>query len=327
MSIISRWRELRGGRPTETIVQARRPVDPHDTEYVACMQRSLARHYFNHVSPNYLETQLGKDNMRDHVSRRYEWAAHHVMPWLARRFDLSPMTVIEIGSGTGSSTLALAQVAAAVECYELHDGATAVARDRLSFWGTPNVQCHSVLFDKRCRFIKKGGRADAILLYATLEHMYAEECLDILALGWRILRPGGFMAIAETPNRLSMLDEHTSLLPFFSQLPREIQVRYAPRSPRDDFRWAIADAAHRGHGKALDMMTRWGSGVSYHEFELALGDEVHSWIVLDGYEPEIAEIFPVTAIDTTLQDLFQQLDVRAHRAFTRRNLFFVLQKP
>jgi ubiquinone/menaquinone biosynthesis C-methylase UbiE len=291
------------------------------------MRQALEKNYFVGVLDGYLDTEEGKNSLADHTAGRYQIAADQVMPWLHRKFDLSERTVIEIGSGTGSSTLALAQVARSVECYELNQYATAVARERLDFWGITNVHFHSTLFDEKCELVQSGGTATAIMLYAALEHMTHEECLAILALSWRILRPGGILVIAETPNRFSFVDEHTSLLPFFSQLPREIQVRYAVRSPRDDFRWAIAEAGREGHEKALEAMTRWGSGISYHEFELGIGQDVHQFVVLDGYEPEITNIVPVSEIDTILQTVFKQFGVQAHRAFTRRSLYLVLQKP
>ena len=73
-------------------------------------------------------------------------------------------------------------------------------------------------------------------------------------------------------------------------------------------------------------MTRWGSGISFHEFELAIGEDVHRHIVLDGYEREITALLPVTPVDTTLQKIFDQFKIHAHLAFTRRSLYLVLKK-
>jgi ubiquinone/menaquinone biosynthesis C-methylase UbiE len=248
------------------------------------------------------------------------------VPWLQRKFDFTGKAIIEVGSGTGSSTLALAHMAQVVECYEIHQGSIAVARERLDFFDIKNVCFHTTAFDNNCEFVRTGGKSDAIVFYAVLEHMTHRECLDVLSLAWQILNPGGIIVVLETPNRFSMLDEHTSWLPFFSQLPREIQVRYAARSPREQFRSVIADAATEGSDSALDVMTRWGSGISFHEFELAIGDRIHDSIVLDGYEREMTEFMPISGIDRTLQAIFKEYKVNAHRAFTRRFLYFVAQK-
>ena len=249
-----------------------------------------------------------------------------MVPWLGRKLALSDMSLIEVGSGTGSSTLALAQVAQSVECYELHGGSITVARDRLNYWDIENVRLHQRPFDADCEFVQAGGKADGVVLYAVLEHMTHDECLAVLALAWRVLRPGGALVVAETPNRFSMLDEHTSWLPFFSQLPRAIQVLYASKSPREEFRWAIARAAESGPQQAIEAMIRWGSGISFHEFELAIGDDIHARIVLDGYEPEITHMVPVSDLDMTIEAAFQRWGVKAHRAFTRRHLYLVAIK-
>jgi ubiquinone/menaquinone biosynthesis C-methylase UbiE len=301
-------------------------IDVADSTYGARLSDSLKEHYFRDVAEGYLEGAEGQVTLADHIRRRYEIASAYFVPWLQQKFDLSSMSLIEVGSGTGSATLALAQVAKSLECYEIDSGSVAVAQERLKFWGIENVHFNEALFDERCELVEAGVKADAVVFYAVLEHMTHEECLNVLALSWRVLRPGGIIVVAETPNRFSVVDEHTSRLPFFSQLPREIQVLYATKSPREEFRWAITHAAESGQSAALAAMIRWGSGISFHEFELAIGSDVHDLIVLDGYEPEITAMVPVSAIDTTLQSIFKEFSIEAHRAFTRRHIYLVIQK-
>lgn len=308
-------------------MSASKPIDTSNPAYRARLTDALKEHYFRgQVAEGYLDSPEGQVTLNDHLHGRSELAARHVVPWLRRRFELSSMTLIEVGSGTGSATLALAGEAKSVECYEIHAGSLAVAAERLSFWGIENVRLQAALFDERCALVQQGGHADAVVLYATLEHMTLDECLSVLALSWRVLRPGGILVVAETPNRLNMVDEHTSWLPFFSQLPRALQVKYAPKSPREEFRWAIAHAGESGPEQAMEAMTRWGSGISFHEFELAIGSDIHDMIVLDGYEPEITGLFPLNPIDRTLESIFAQFGIKAHRAFTRRQMYFVVQK-
>jgi len=306
-------------------IELKRRIDVRNEQFVERITAALKRNYFSNSPPDYLESAEGKKDLLDHVIFRYQMFADFYVPWLLSRYDLSPMRIVEIGSGTGCSTLAFAPVVKSIDCYELSVGSTEVAKERLGFWAIENVTFHPELFDARVAKHREGGKLDAVLLCACLEHMTHEECLTVLSICWKMIRPGGILIVAETPNRFSMIDEHSSWLPLFSMLPREIQIAYAGRSPREGFRTVIANALKKGKG--IEAMTRWGSGVSFHEFEIAIGNEVHDLITLNGYEPEMTSFFPVTKIDKMLQIVFQRFRIKANIAFTRRNLNFVVQKP
>ena len=74
--------------------------------------------------------------------------------------------------------------------------------------------------------------ADMVLLFAVLEHLTQEERIRYLSFIWHeILRPGGYLIVVDTPNRLSYFDEHTSVMPFFHLLPPYLALRYFDRSP------------------------------------------------------------------------------------------------
>lgn len=98
------------------------------------------------------------------------------------------------------------------------------------------------------------------------------------------------------------------------------------RSPRgwfvENVRQATTDdsAAHL----ALD---RWGFGASYHEFECALGEDVHEWVIADGYEPIILALHRPGFDDALVAFLFAQLNLKKHRAFTRYWLHLIVRKP
>ena len=74
-------------------------------------------------------------------------------------------------------------------------------------------------------------------------------------------------------------------------------------------------------------MTRWGAGISYHEFELAISPEFSRYIIADGWEPEIN-----AAINILPEDLYVELALKTFapevsRAFARRTFYFIAQKP
>jgi S-adenosylmethionine-dependent methyltransferase len=99
--------------------------------------------------------------------------------------------------------------------------------------------------------------------------MTTEERLATLAQSWRLLAPGQMCAVVEAPNRLHFLDFHTSCLPFFHWLPDDLAMDYARFSPRPGFQAAMAGRDTQAAG-SREVLARWGRGLSYHEFELAM---------------------------------------------------------
>jgi hypothetical protein len=270
------------------------------------------------------EIYLG--NMRDHVEGRYTLFADCIVPWLKSVSpDLSCMTAVEVGSGTGASSLAFATQVKKLICYEIEDLSIEAARERLGYFGLDNVEFHRELFGPSCGLVASGEKVDLVVLCAVLEHMTFQELRDCLSTAWTLLNEGGLLLVADTPNRFAVFDAHTSLLPYFSALPREIKQAYARDfSPRDHFRTAIADAPP---GDIDLLLTRWGSGISFHEFELAIGRNVHDHVVLTGYEPILRNVAPPTVDDAILRFSFSQYGLAVSPAFTRANMYFVLRKP
>lgn len=260
-----------------------------------------------------------------HTEYRYrvfeQWIATWLLPVLPNH---SSMTALEIGSGTGSSTLAFARQVGKLFSFEIDRKATAAAKERLAYFNLYNVEFHEGQFNSDCALSRSGQRVDLVVLCAVLEHMTESERSDSLRTAWDMLNPGGFLLIADTPNRFAVYDDHTSLLPYYSALPASIQAQYAAHSPRADFRNSIATTS------APDMavtLARWGAGISYHDFELALGPDIHKHIVLDGYEPALVAMYPERMDDALMRIAFKHYSVPAHRAFTRNLLHFVVRKP
>jgi S-adenosylmethionine-dependent methyltransferase len=169
------------------------------------------------------------------------------------------------------------------------------------------------------------GSVDVVLLYAVLEHQTLEERLECIDMSWKLLRDGGVLVVVESPNRLALWDYHTSLLPFFHQLPDDLALRYLDRSPRDAFTSSMRQALAESDDSGMLALARWGRGVGSHEFELVLG-ELDELIVADGYEDEIVAWFPVETEDRLLDAFFAAKDITTPRAFTRHVLNFILRK-
>ena len=135
------------------------------------------------------------------------------VPWLDDARPLDGATVLEIGCGSGASTVALAEQGARVTAVDIDPAALAVARER----------CR--IYDLEVEFVCANATEiaqkladtpfDLVVFYASLEHMTHTERLESMRRTWEMLRPGACWCVADTPNRLWVLDSHTSKLPFF----------------------------------------------------------------------------------------------------------------
>jgi SAM-dependent methyltransferase len=263
------------------------------------------------------------NDLAEHLHKREDRIREHIVPWVGKTVQLGTARVLEIGCGTGSSTAAFAPWVKEVVAFEIEAKSVAMAQERLRLFGIGNAQCIAAEFHGDSDV----GTVDVVLLFAVLEHMTWEEMERTVTAAWRALRPGGVLVVCETPNRLAPKDYHTSWLPFFQVLPPEIQRRYYRNSTRAGFVSDLDGAAHLSQDDYAMHLTRWGRGVSYHEFEILFGRAFHDWIVADGYEREILPIAPRFADDDILRDTFKKMDVKVSRAFCRWFLYFIARKP
>jgi 2-polyprenyl-3-methyl-5-hydroxy-6-metoxy-1,4-benzoquinol methylase len=226
------------------------------------VRESIQTHYHQgwRAKENYTAASYEQD-LNAHLYTRLESDRRFVIPWLNSAHSLAGMRVLEIGCGTGSSSVALAEQGAHVTGIDIDAGALAVARDR--------CRIHGVGVDLRessAKHLLGFGPMDAVLYFAVLEHMNNEERLQSLADAWALLSPGGLLAIIETPNRLWYLDQHTSQLPFFNWLPHDLAFAYSRFSPRDNFKDTYQDL----NPESLNHFLRRGRGASYHEIDVAI---------------------------------------------------------
>jgi SAM-dependent methyltransferase len=141
-----------------------------------------------------------------------------------------------------------------------------VARDRVSLYGlTADFHvCNAT--DLIERF--EPASFDAVALFAVCEHMTLPERLKVIADCWELLKPGGHMIVVETPNRLWAYDSHTAMDNFFLWLPDELALRWVARSKKERFKKKFPDTLPKADATLL--LARWGRGVSYHDFCVAL---------------------------------------------------------
>jgi 2-polyprenyl-3-methyl-5-hydroxy-6-metoxy-1,4-benzoquinol methylase len=314
-------------------VQSTKPEGGDDQIFPAAMAQrfkvALLETYFKWEPIADSQDEGDLRHLHDHLRGRFDDCRRWFMPWLRRVLDLKASRVVEIGCGTGSTTAALALDAREVEAYDIAGDSIEAARRRLQIMGLSNVRFHEHhpdLLLSAVREQQSSQTVDCFVLFAVLEHQLLQERLATLQTCWELLRPGGLLVIADTPNRLCLHDFHTSWLPFFNALPDELALKYADRSPRRDFRDQIAAACAAPDTDAHLTLARLGRGVSHHEFELALGD-VERFIVGDGFDPEPLGYFGVSLETRLLFTYVKQKGLPIAPAFVRDTIEIILQKP
>lgn len=197
------------------------------------------------------------------------------IPWLNRSRPLEGANIVEVGTGTGASTYALAEQGAKVIGLDLNEEHLAKARLSLNSVGLDaELRCANAT-----DLDSMGLQPEWIIFWAVLEHMTIAERIECLQKAWQQLGPGGLMTVIETPNRLWPYDSHTSLLPFYSWLPDDLAFDYSRRSLRKGFG---GDTYLDQESQMMDFLRR-GRGVSFHEFDLAIGTipEVQSCLQIE----------------------------------------------
>lgn len=177
------------------------------------------------------------------------------MPWLDSVFTLSGSSILEIGGGRGASTVALAEQGAAVTVLDVNPVAVAAATQPLQ---AASLAAHHLLGNAAAPPLRPGTRFDAVIFWASFEHMTSHERRAALTAAWSLLGPTGVLVVIEAPNRLWPFDSHTSDLPFFHWLPDDLATRYSAGGLRSS-----VDELPAGDTEAL---ARLGRGVSFHDF-------------------------------------------------------------
>jgi SAM-dependent methyltransferase len=238
------------------------------------IEKALGEHYFPRAiwgnvqvtTEQWLASDEGQRDLRDHLHRRLKIFRRDVIPWLDDAKPLAGARVLEIGCGTGASTVALAEQGALVTAVDIDAESLLVAQERCRVYGLDAtfVQAEGSVLDREVNL----ADFDFVIFFACLEHMTYAERIQAMRTTWNALRPGSMWCAVETPNRLWIIDEHTSRLPFYNWLPDELAFDYSRFSEREPFRNAYRD---RGEESLLSFL-RHGRGVSYHEFDIAMAN-------------------------------------------------------
>ena len=259
---------LQTDRVSPDLLQNQRVLSP---EKSAILRQSLIDNFFSdpYYYPDppeiFLKTAIGQEDLEGCLINKTVRVRSAVTPWVNSILPLRGAKILEIGTGTGSSALPMMEQGAKLVGIDVSASALTVARDRCRLYELEGefLKANAVDLKK----VADGREFDAIIFYAVIEHMTLDERLTALRAAWDLLKPGQFLIVVEAPNRLWHTDGHTSYEPFFSWLSDDVAFRYSQYTRREIFNRAFHE-----HSEEADILfCRWGRGVSYHDFVLALG--------------------------------------------------------
>jgi 2-polyprenyl-3-methyl-5-hydroxy-6-metoxy-1,4-benzoquinol methylase len=245
-----------------------RRFKPIDQKGMVLIEESLRHNYFSEndawFGKEYLSSPSGNNDLLDHLHRRLNNFRNLVIPWLNTVKPLTGSKILEIGCGTGSSTVALAEQGASVTAVDIMESSIQVAKDRCNAYSlSANFLCENAT---ELHKILAGQSFDFIIFFATLEHMTHQERMISMRNTWEMLLPGNYWCLIDTPNRLWYFDDHTSLLPFYHWLPDDLAFEYSRFSSRQNLSGIYREM---NDDTKLEFLRK-GRGVSFHEFDLTM---------------------------------------------------------
>jgi 2-polyprenyl-3-methyl-5-hydroxy-6-metoxy-1,4-benzoquinol methylase len=144
---------------------------------------------------------------------------------LSRYLDIRGRRLLDFGCGAGASSVVWAKFGAIVTGIEPDAQLAAAARLRVVEDGV-QATAHILHVPDTLHLPFAPGSFEICICNAVLEHIPPQQRGGYLREIWRVLEPGGFLYITETPNRLSPYDGHTTQLWGVPWLPLRLARRY-----------------------------------------------------------------------------------------------------
>jgi SAM-dependent methyltransferase len=140
-----------------------------EAQRLARVEKSRRENYFKSCPEGYLVSQAGRADLNNQVSMRLLKDRTRIVPWINSIHDLDGASVLEIGCGTGSSTVALAERGAVLTAIDIDAASIAVARERCSAYEV--AAAFHVASAARLPEDIREQQYEIIIFYASLEHM------------------------------------------------------------------------------------------------------------------------------------------------------------
>ncbi len=262
--------------------------------------------------------------LTNNVYARHNRFLREYAPRLKEVIRFSDRPVVEIGCGVGSVTHALARLFREVDAYDIIESSIDVVNQRKRIFGLDNLRPHVAPPEELMeRALDKLQPNSVVFLYAVLEHMTESERLQALEMVWQRLGPDNYVYVGNTPNRLSWYDGHTHGQPFLLSLPDRTLYRYFETHGDVAHAAQLRKEYERGGWEAFsEFRARRGLGVSYHDFEIALGGvNLNDCVVL----ADIGR--PAQFYDVLLNAYFLEQPIDVPLCFAMRDMNFLFKKP
>src|SRR5206468_11432832 len=140
------------------------------------------------------------------------------------------LSVLEVGCSFGHITECLAErpEIGRIHAFDTDPAFVAIARTKAEELGLKTVREIVHLTGDATRRLPWGdGRFDLVLAIGVVEHLPARHRRAQVDEYYRVLAPGGHIAILDTPNRWFPLETHSIGLPLVQWLPPRLAWRYA----------------------------------------------------------------------------------------------------
>ncbi|HYB44420.1 MAG TPA: class I SAM-dependent methyltransferase [Candidatus Methylomirabilis sp.] len=147
-----------------------------------------------------------------------------------RALGRSGLSALEVGCSSGHITECLAEAPeiAEVHAFDTDESLAAITRAKVEEMGLEAVREVAVLTGEETRRLPYAdARFDLVLAIGVVEHLPAHHRRAQVDEYYRVLRPGGHIAILDTPNRLFPVETHSVGLPLVQWLPPPVAYRYA----------------------------------------------------------------------------------------------------
>lgn len=147
-----------------------------------------------------------------------------------RRLGAARLSALEVGCSFGHMTECLAEAPEVAEIYafDTDPSFVAITQAKVEEMNLAAVrEVRHLTGEETCRLPYPDARFDLVLAIGVIEHLPARFRRAQVDEYYRVLAPGGHIAILDTPNRLFPLETHSVGLPLIQWLPARVAYRYA----------------------------------------------------------------------------------------------------